>query len=1668
MKSLTRMNLLSTRFPSDFFFTAIFLLQLVPSLLDIRLRQAFGAGNQAASRAALEGAAAVIRSHLISYACSAITSPETFDSEEDDCAAVNSSKASTIARSSGARMISGTGTRGHAELLQWLCGGGVFSPPTSSSGSSTSRSSSSSLQQQQQQGDRTPVSFIRSLLIHARSQGADTLRDVFAPIFREATARLAPAVMCSESPADDARELEDAMYAAEDEEEGGQEGGQAARNNLAMLRKWRMQQEAEAEIEELTGCTIAGVRGIGLGGMQAPMMTSNSSNNKGAHLESAKKAAAVAASAGGAPGSGYVVTLLRPETFEPLLRLLAELTSHNELVKALTSDPAFGWGADVITAACEAGALAGEGKPVPDSAPSGKTVQYRTFLGQLLCLGPQPSDYRQGDGGGSSSSNSGDLIRGYLDISRRDKEDGRDYLLPHPDFGRGGGPSAEADTDEKVAAVNAAAYQASLLRNPAGRGEPVGIAKALPPQLTSPVELEAARKHVLSQIDAVQTALRQGMARHASYAVQIVEQLVKRGAKEAVFAWVGALLDANVARTTSAYEMVTGGGARTAKLSNGSLLATTGKALLHLCTPFLDPSSTRTARIDIRYVSTTVPNGKGGGRFHMRSGEDRMAPFVDYDAAAGSGASGSGGGEGDSSGAPSWIDARNYARQHQFKERHKALVAAAAQQAKQLAASSPNAAASASAAALAAAEPYVPLGSAPSPSPIPFWHPITEMFWLAVRCLHVGHMAALGRQSNLRHRQVGALRVRRFHMAAQLRTIPNGGLMPIAGGGQQLVLAPQVLDYYLPFWQATRATRLYVEAMLTSEVMLGQGAPEDVLPSLQLYRLLAVVLTRAVSPLGARYVGGAVEDAWHILGGPTAKEVTSASAASSAGAASVGRSASAPASSSSSTSASPSVDTSAAAAAGGTGRSLSSPSSSSSTALVPPPVGPPPSFLPSPFVVLPLPPPPAVVCGLPDHLVLDMCAQLTSLRRNDTAYRTAVNGDLPPEALNDVITCLVTLLASPLHVHNPYTKAKIVQALQVLTPHPQDPWRRSPSLRLPKFFELLPTNPTAASALGPALTAFHVDIEFTGSHTVFYDKFNMRMPSSGILVWLWERWPEHRAALERHAWDPASAGRLIRFANAIVGDLLHHMDEALKALNDIRTVQLEKANAALWAGFTEEERRDKETLLSQSKGSARSWLAYATEQVGLLDCLTGQPPPDGVTGSSSGRASRLAACWLHSSVRQRVSTGLGYYLDCLVGPKRKQLKVGDAEALGWAPRSVLLALVTIYNNLADVPPSEIAALEAVVEQGKQQAGVISGGAGSSSGAGAGAGADGDGDGSGTSSGPDPWAESIVTDGRSYRLANFTEAAAVLMHPGFVKEHTQAAAEADRLRRLVPRLTAAEEASAASSETLGEIPEALADSLMFTLMANPVLLPSSGSVMEREVAEKMLLGEERDPFNRAYLTQAMLKPMPELKAAISDWVAARKRKDDAAAEAAVQWATAIREAKGDVSAARAALEAEAAAKQAKQQAGEAAGMSASSAAGSSKRSAEREEEEEGDSPMKEARHSSGSADAPAAAVLGSGGIGRSSSSSAMHVESEAPVAVAAAAAAGDDDDMDEELRAALALSTQEVASGSAAAAAGGGSNSRHGAGAGAARDDDDGFDDDALAAALALSMEQEQQ
>lgn len=90
--------------------------------------------------------------------------------------------------------------------------------------------------------------------------------------------------------------------------------------------------------------------------------------------------------------------------------------------------------------------------------------------------------------------------------------------------------------------------------------------------------------------------------------------------------------------------------------------------------------------------------------------------------------------------------------------------------------------------------------------------------------------------------------------------------------------------------------------------------------------------------------------------------------------------------------------------------------------------------------------------------------------------------------------------------------------------------------------------------------------------------------------------------------------------------------------------------------------------------------------------------------------------------------------------------------------------------------------------------------------------------------------------------------------------------------LCEKVKLAAERATAMDVDLGEIPDEFLDAIMFTIMKDPVLLPTSGNIVDRSTITQIILNDASDPFNRKPLTVDMLQPDHDLKAKIEAFMA----------------------------------------------------------------------------------------------------------------------------------------------------------------------------------------------------
>ncbi|CAH8328041.1 unnamed protein product [Eruca vesicaria subsp. sativa] len=431
---------------------------------------------------------------------------------------------------------------------------------------------------------------------------------------------------------------------------------------------------------------------------------------------------------------------------------------------------------------------------------------------------------------------------------------------------------------------------------------------------------------------------------------------------------------------------------------------------------------------------------------------------------------------------------------------------------------------------------------------------------------------------------------------------------------------------------------------------------------------------------------------------------------------------------------------------------------------------------------------------MPEHFVEDAMELLIFASR----IPKALDGVL----LDDFMNFIIMFMASPEYVRNPYLRAKMVEVLNCWMP------RSSGSSATSTLFE---GHQLSLEYLVRNLLKLYVDIEFTGSHTQFYDKFNIRHNIAELLEYLWQV-PSHRNAWRRIAKEEEK-GVYLNFLNFLVNDSIFLLDESLNKILEIKKIEAEMSNTAEWEQRPAQERQDRTRLFHSQENIVRIDMKLANEDVTMLAFTSEE----------------ITAPFLLPEMVERVANMLNYFLLQLVGPQRKSLSLKDPEKYEFRPRQLLKQIVRIYVNLARGDSENI------------------------------------------------FPGAISSDGRSYNEQLFDAGADVLRRIGedgrIIQEFMELGTKAK---------AAASEAMDAEA-ALGEIPEEFLDPIQYTLMRDPVILPSSKTTVDRAIIQRHLLSDNHDPFNRAHLTSDMLIPDIELKARIDEFVRSHQSKKRAGGE-----------------------------------------------------------------------------------------------------------------------------------------------------------------------------------------
>ncbi|POY75438.1 hypothetical protein BMF94_1509 [Rhodotorula taiwanensis] len=433
---------------------------------------------------------------------------------------------------------------------------------------------------------------------------------------------------------------------------------------------------------------------------------------------------------------------------------------------------------------------------------------------------------------------------------------------------------------------------------------------------------------------------------------------------------------------------------------------------------------------------------------------------------------------------------------------------------------------------------------------------------------------------------------------------------------------------------------------------------------------------------------------------------------------------------------------------------------------------------------------------LPEFLIED----ITEFLSFTSKYAPQV---LESSSQEELMSFMLVFLSTP-YMKNPYLKGQFVEIMYYLS-------RPTYTSRQGCLGDVLNFHTLSLRYLMPCLIHAYIEIEITGSHTQFYDKFNIRYYITQLFKLVWSN-PTHREALKRES--QVNFDRYVRFVNLLMNDTTYLLDDALVHLGKIADMQRAMDDKTTWEALPATERQEKEKLFRQYESTVKSDLDLGHESLRLLKLFSHETKEP----------------FLAPEIVDRLAAMLDQNLHVLAGPRCQELKVKEPEKYRFRPKELLSDVLQIFLQLGPNTPFQTA---------------------------------------------------MAKDGRSYSRDLFQRATRIARKTAIKtdEELSEIAAMVER----VEVIKAAEEAD----DALGEIPDEYLDPLTYDIMRDPVLLPSSKTILDRSTIKQHYLSDATDPFNRQPLKWEDIVDAVEMREEIQRFLTERKAKRAEAAVAAVE-------------------------------------------------------------------------------------------------------------------------------------------------------------------------------------
>jgi len=233
------------------------------------------------------------------------------------------------------------------------------------------------------------------------------------------------------------------------------------------------------------------------------------------------------------------------------------------------------------------------------------------------------------------------------------------------------------------------------------------------------------------------------------------------------------------------------------------------------------------------------------------------------------------------------------------------------------------------------------------------------------------------------------------------------------------------------------------------------------------------------------------------------------------------------------------------------------------------------------------------------------------------------------------------------------------------------PKERHPNYKDESFRFLFKENPYYENHLIEGLVVMFVDVEKTGTHAQFYEKFSHRLNCCMIINYLLTTvFPYGKTSYVAKCLDEMAQKNYdlyLRFVMLYLNDIVCLLDEGFATLKKVKAYQ-DGTDGVNVASLTEEEKATREKNYNGNKGMVKYYSLLLNSYYEMGACVTKVSPDFFMT----------------EEIRDKFIANLNHSLQSLNGKKAiSDIKVNNMGELHFDPKFLLKNIVQTYMNFAD-------------------------------------------------------------------------------------------------------------------------------------------------------------------------------------------------------------------------------------------------------------------------------------------------------------------------------------------------------------------------------------------------